>query len=99
MPNDIEPAMHAMSPSFDPSLARLRDPGRPVALIEDLKMLGRFRSKMARQKFPVNIARMMFDRAYAFDCIALGHSSADPSLQRLSVQLFSQYTLSDAPSH
>ena len=73
--------------------------GQPVALIDDLKSLGRFRSKMAEQDLPVNVARMMFDRTYAFDRIALGHSSADEGLQRLALQLFAQYAKDDHAAH
>jgi hypothetical protein len=65
--------------------------GRPSALVEDLSALARFRSAMALQDIPVNVARMMYDRPYAFDRIALGHSSADEALQRLSLQLFALY--------
>ena len=72
---------------------------RPVALIEDLKALGRFRSKMAQQALSVNVARMMYDRPYAFDRIALAHSSADESLQRLALQLFAHYAKGDALPH
>lgn len=68
---------------------------RPVALIEDLKALGRFRSKMERQDLSVNVARMMYDRPYAFDRIAIAHTSADASLQRLALQLFAHYAKSD----
>ncbi|MEO8153316.1 MAG: hypothetical protein ABI605_09630 [Rhizobacter sp.] len=70
-----------------------------MALIDDLKTLGRFRGKMAEQALPVNVARMMFDRPYAFDRIALAHSSADASLQRLALQLFAQYSKSDDLAH
>ncbi|MGY4830073.1 hypothetical protein ACVNIS_16000 [Sphaerotilaceae bacterium SBD11-9] len=69
---------------------------RPVALIDDLQALGRFRSQMALLDMPVNVARMMYDRPYAFDRIAMGHSSADESLQRLALQLFAQYSKDDA---
>ncbi len=72
---------------------------RPVALIDDLKTLGRFRSKMAEEALPVNVARMMFDRPYAFDRIALGHSSADETLQRLALKLFAQYEKAGEPAH
>ncbi|MCR5883404.1 hypothetical protein LRS03_11255 [Rhizobacter sp. J219] len=72
---------------------------RPVALIEDLKALGRFRSKMAQQALSVNVARMMYDKPYAFDRIALAHSSADASLQRLALQLFAHYSKDDAAAH
>lgn len=74
-------------------------PSRPVALIDDLKALGRFRRMMAEQALSVNVARMMFDRPYAFDRIALAHSSADESLQRLALRLFAQYTKPEGSSH
>ena len=73
--------------------------GRPVALIVDLKALGRFRTKMAAQAMQVNVARMMFDRPYAFDRIALAHSSSDPSLQRLALSLFALYAKPDEAPH
>jgi hypothetical protein len=74
--------------------------GRPSALVEDLTALGRFRSKMALLDMPVNVARMMYDRPYAFERIALAHSSADESLQRLALQLFAQYSKDvDTPAH
>ncbi|MBC7995398.1 MAG: hypothetical protein H7Z15_19370 [Rhizobacter sp.] len=91
--------MNALSQAFDLSSAHTRAAGRPVPLIDDLKTLGRFRSKMAEQALPVNVARMMFDRPYAFDRIALGHSSADEGLQRLALQLFGQYAKSEDTAH
>ncbi len=91
--------MNALSQAFDLSPAITHAAGRPVALIDDLKTLGRFRSKMAQQALPVNVARMMYDRPYAFDRIALGHSSADESLQRLALQLFAHYAKSEDTAH
>lgn len=91
--------MNALSQAFELSPANTHAAGRPVALIDDLKTLGRFRSKMAEQDLPVNVARMMFDRPYAFDRIAVGHSSADESLQRLALQLFAQYAKSEDTAH
>lgn len=92
--------MHALPQQpFELSSATSHVDGRPVALIDDLKALGRFRGKMAAQAFPVNVARMMFDRPYAFDRIALAHSSADESLQRLALQLFAHYAKQDDISH
>jgi len=91
--------MFTLFSAFDPVPASGPVPARPVALIEDLKALGRFRIKMAEQAQSVNVARMMFDRPYAFDRIALAHSSADESLQRLALQLFAQYAKTDETSH
>lgn len=91
--------MNALSHAFELSPVNHAAGERPVALIDDLKTLGRFRSKMAEQSLPVNVARMMFDRPYAFDRIALGHSSADEGLQRLALQLFAQYAKSEDTAH
>ena len=91
--------MNALSHAFELSPVNHPAGHRPVPLIDDLKTLGRFRSKMAEQDLPVNVARMMFDRPYAFDRIALGHSSSDESLQRLALQLFAQYAKSDDTEH
>jgi hypothetical protein len=85
--------------AVDISLSNHPELPRPVALIEDLKALARFRTKMAEQAQPVNVARMMFDRPYAFERIAMAHSSADESLQRLALQLFAQYAKTDETSH
>jgi hypothetical protein len=90
--------MHALSESADLSSGAAHA-GRPVPLIGDLKALGCFRSKMAAQALPVNVARMMFDRPYAFDRIALGHSSSDEGLQRLALQLFAQYAKDVEAAH
>ena len=91
--------MNALSQAFELSPVNHSAGGRPVPLIDDLKTLGRFRSKMAEQALPVNVARMMFDRSYAFERIAVGHSSADEVLQRLALQLFAQYAKSDDTAH
>lgn len=72
---------------------------RQSPLIADLRALSGFRSQMAREGLPVNIARMMFDRPYAYERIALAHGSADASLQRLALQLFGQYIASDGSLH
>jgi len=95
----MESTMLALSQPFELSSATPTGAGRPVALIDDLKALGRFRTKMAEQALPVNVARMMFDRSYAFDRIAMAHSSADASLQRLALQLFSQYAKAEDAAH
>jgi hypothetical protein len=65
--------------------------GRTLPLISDLQTLGRFRHKMAGQGIGVNVAQMVFDRAYAFDRIALAHSTSDLGLQRMALRLFAKY--------
>jgi hypothetical protein len=47
---------------------------------------------MAGQGIVVNAAQMVFDKAYAFDRIALAHSTSDLGLQRMALRLFSKYS-------
>jgi len=54
---------------------------------------------MAREGTPVNIARMMFDRPYAYERIAVAHGSADATLQRAALQLFGHYLATDPDMH
>ncbi|HZE93048.1 MAG TPA: hypothetical protein VE029_15250 [Rhizobacter sp.] len=87
--------MHALLEQF--TLKAPRDlASRSAPLMADLKLLSRFRSKMAQQALAVNVARMVFDRTYAFEHLALAHSTADPSLRRLALRLFAQYTQPNA---
>lgn len=90
--------MHAFS---DPFALPLSGDGlnRPAPLVEDLQALSRFRSKMSEHEMPVNVARMMFDRDYAFERIALAHSSADESLQRMALALFALYAKPGDTTH
>jgi hypothetical protein len=90
--------MHALLEQF--TLKAAPDVAARVApLIENLQVLTRFRSKMAEQALPVNLARMVFDRAYAFEHLALAHSTADQGLKSLALRLFAQYTESRAATH
>lgn len=73
--------------------------GRPATLVDDMTALARFRSSMALQDIPVNVARMLYDRGYAFERIALAHSSADEPLQRLALKLFALYSGEGTPAH
>ena len=78
-------------------LARLalreRAPGAPAAAPEDPGMgaLLRFRSLMALDGHPVQVARMCFDRAYAYERIALAHTSAHDPLRRVALELFQTF--------
>jgi hypothetical protein len=65
--------------------------GRTLPMIADLQTLGRFRARMAQQGIAISVAQMVFDRAYAFDRIALAHSTSDLGLQRMALRLFSKY--------
>ena len=72
---------------------------RQQPLVGDLRALASFRSLMAREALPVNIARMMYDRPYAYERIAIADGSADADLQRLALQLFGQYLATDTDLH
>jgi hypothetical protein len=87
----LESAMDALLEQF--TLKATKDAaGRTLPLIADLQTLVRFRSKMAGQGLVVNVAQMVFDRGYAFGCIALAHSTSDRGLQRLALRLFAKYS-------
>ncbi|NKI97035.1 hypothetical protein [Rhizobacter sp. SG703] len=97
--------MPALTDSFSPSqfspsqLPPAPDALRQRPLIADLLALSGFRTLMAREGTPVNIARMMFDRPYAYERIAVAHGSADAALQRAALQLFGLYLASDPDIH
>lgn len=61
------------------------DLGLPHA---DLWSLARFKDLMAAEGWVVHTARMIFDRLYAHERIALGHTSANADLRRLALDLF-----------
>jgi hypothetical protein len=54
----------------------------------DLWALARFKERMAAEGWVVHTARMIFDRVYAHERIALGHTSASAELRRLALELF-----------
>ena len=60
-------------PALTDSLSPTPDALRQQPLIADLHALAVFRTLMAREGTPVNIARMMFDRPYAYERIAVAH--------------------------
>lgn len=50
-----------------------------------------FRALMKAQGGHVDMQRMLYDRVYACDRLALAHTCADDALRALSVELFEQY--------
>ena len=54
----------------------------------DLWLLARFKQLMAAEGRTVHAARMIFDRIYAHERLAVAHSSASESLRRLALELF-----------
>jgi len=57
----------------------------------DMGLLASFRELMAESGEAVRVQQMRYDRLYAFERLALGHSMADAGLRRLSVILFERY--------
>ena len=54
-------------------------------------MLLRFKQLMARETRPVQLARMCYDRLYAYERIAQAHASADAALRKVALELFQAY--------
>ena len=63
----------------------------PAAPGLEPRMLDLFQALMAREGWFVHSARMRFDRLYARDSLALGHTSAAWDLRQLSLRLFRLY--------
>ncbi|MCA6214931.1 hypothetical protein KGA65_00080 [Ideonella sp. B7] len=57
----------------------------------DMGALLRFKSMMALEHQPVQVARMCYDRRYAYERIATAHASARDPLRRLALELFQAY--------
>ena len=51
----------------------------------------RFKSLMAHDGQSVHLARLCYDKLYAYERIAAAHASSDESLRRLSLELFQIY--------
>jgi hypothetical protein len=65
----------------------------PKAPAEGLKMatLLEFKQLMAHEGWPLQLARMCYDRLYAYERIAQAHASAHDPLRRIALQLFQAY--------
>ncbi|WKB52359.1 hypothetical protein [Eleftheria terrae] len=83
-----------LPPEFGSAVAAVSRPPVPqrppesVVPASELLTLARFRELMAGYGWPVQIGRMLVDRAYAFDRMALAHSSGDETLSALALELF-----------
>ena len=51
----------------------------------------RFKSMMAHEGQSVHLARLCYDKLYAYERIAVAHSSGDDNLRRLALELFQIY--------
>lgn len=65
----------------------------------DLWTLTRFKQLMLVEGWPVQTARMLFDRVYAHERLAFGHTSATEELRRLSIDIFRRMHEDDRFSH
>ena len=74
-----------------PLIESLEPSTRAALPSANLLLLARFRELMAEHGWPVQVARMLFDRLYAFEQLAQAHSSANPQLQTLALELFKSY--------
>jgi hypothetical protein len=64
---------------------------RPVVADVGMGTLLRFKSLMAMEGQTVHVARMCYDRQYAFERIANAHTSAFDPLRRVALELFQAY--------
>jgi len=64
---------------------------RPVVADVGMGTLLRFKSLMAIEGQTVHVARMCYDRQYAFERIANAHTSAFDPLRRVALELFQAY--------
>jgi hypothetical protein len=75
-----------------PSVSAWMSPNRtPIAPTMELPQLERFKALMALDHWPVHVARMLFDRQYAYDRIVLAHTSRSFELRTLALELFKIY--------
>ena len=51
----------------------------------------RFKSMMAAEGHAVHLARLCYDKLYAYERIAAAHASSDDALRRLALELFQIY--------
>ncbi|MBI5258252.1 MAG: hypothetical protein HY855_17235 [Burkholderiales bacterium] len=66
-------------------------PALVPACCVDMGLLATFQDHMQRAGETVQVHRMRYDRAYAFERIALGHSAADAVLRHVALMLFEIY--------
>lgn len=54
-------------------------------------LLRRYARRMAQRGTPVQLARMGYDRLYAFECLARAHACEDDALRGLALALFDAF--------
>ncbi len=68
-------------------------PAAVLAAVTPLPIIAmaRFRRLMLHEGWAVDLARMCVDSAYAYECLALAHTSGDAALRRAALDLFAAY--------
>jgi hypothetical protein len=85
-------------------MPNLQDNTAPAAVLAPVTPLpiipmARFRRLMLHEGWAVDLARMCVDCAYAYECLALAHTSNDAALRRAALDLFAAYDRNnEAPS-
>ena len=74
----MQPVKHPIDSAAAP------DPVLPLPV----SALARFRRLMQYEGCEVNLTRLCTDTAYAHECLATAHTSADERLRRLALELF-----------
>lgn len=67
-----------------------------------LTPLALFSRRMAYEGWPVDVGRMCLDAAYAYDCLALAHTSSSDELRASALALFNTFErnhTTNAPLH
>ena len=63
----------------------------PAGVQLSVEALQDFKALMMLDGWPVQLARMCYDRLYAYERIAQAHASANDELRRVALQLFQAY--------
>ncbi|TDM09470.1 MAG: hypothetical protein C4K60_09460 [Ideonella sp. MAG2] len=89
-------ALHHSTQHAAPAAPQRRPPpagGLQAFVADELGMgaLLRFRSLMVQQGQTVQVARMCFDKIYAYERIASAHATESEPLRRLALELFQAY--------
>ncbi len=63
----------------------------PTGAHLSVAQLMQFKALMLHEGWPVQLARMCYDRLYAYERIAQAHASANDVLRRVALQLFQAY--------
>lgn len=77
------------------TMSRVAPAEVPVGV--EMGMLLRFRSLMALEHQPLQVARMCYDRIYAYERIAAAFGCANDPLKRLALELFLAYHRQEHP--